>query len=108
MGPNNIPLPHTTGNVMEGTKAVSMQECMVWEAWCVWWESLREAHRMQQVAVAALWDGSRGETTVHVKKLMQEEAENFEIWRTHFLEEGDSFEENGMEVDAFRLCNWED
>jgi len=31
------------------------------------------------------------------EKLTQEEVENFKIWRTHFLEEGDSFEENGME-----------
>jgi len=45
---------------------------------------------------------------VLVKRLTQEEAENFEIWRTRFLEEGDSFEENGMEVDAFRMCDWED
>ena len=57
--------------------------------------------------VAALWDRLRGEPTVRVKRLMQEEAENLEIWRTHFLE-GDSFEENGMEVDAFSMCNWED
>jgi len=63
---------------------------------------------MRQVTVAALWDRSRGEPTVHVKKLMQEEAENFEIWRTCFLEEGDSFEENGMELDAFGMCDWED
>jgi len=104
MGPNNIPLPHTTGNVMEGTKAVSMQECMVWEAWQGWWASFRVAHRVQQVMVAALWDESRGELTVVVKKLMEEEEENFKIWREQFLEEGDSFEENGMEVDA----NWVD
>jgi len=58
--------------------------------------------------VAALWEGPRGELTVHVKKLTQEEAENFKIWRTRFLEEGDSFEENGMEVDAFGMCDWED
>jgi len=63
---------------------------------------------MWQVVIAALWDRLRGEPTVHVKKLTQEEEENFEIWRIHFLEEGDSFEENGMEVDAFRMCNWED
>ena len=42
---------------------------------------------------------------MHVKKLMLEEAENYKIWREHFLEEGDSFEENGMEVDAFRVCD---
>jgi len=40
-------VPHMTGNVMEGTKAVSTQECMVQEAWHGWWESLRAAHRMQ-------------------------------------------------------------
>ena len=103
-----MPVPHMTGNVMEGTEAVSMQECVVREAWLGWWERLRAAHRMQRVAVAALRDGSRGEATVHVKKLTQEEVENLEIWRTHFLEEGDSFEENGMEVDAFGMCDWED
>ena len=97
-----------TGNVMEGTEAISMQECMVWEAWHGWWESLRAAHRMWQVMVAALWDRLRGKPMVHVKKLTQEEVENFEIWRTCFLEEGDSFEENGMEVDAFGMCDWED
>ena len=69
---------------------------------------MRVAHRMRQVVVAALWDGPRGEAMVLVKKLMPEEAENLEIWREHFLEEGDSFEENGMEVDAFGMCNWED
>ena len=63
---------------------------------------------MWRVAVAALRDGSKGEPMVCVKRLMQEEAENLEIWRTRFLEEGDSFEENGMEVDAFRMCDWED
>jgi len=103
-----MPLPHMTGNVMEGTEAISMQECVVWEAWNRWWESLRPAHRMWQVAVAALWERSRGELMVHVKKLMQEEVENFEIWRMCFLEEGDSFKENWMEVDAFGMCNWED
>ena len=69
---------------------------------------MREAHRMQWVAAAALQDELRGESTVHVKKLMQEKAENFEMWRMHFLEEGDSFEKNGMEVDAFRMCDYED
>ena len=69
---------------------------------------MRVAHRMWQVMVAALWDGPRGEAMVHVKKLTLEEAENFKIWREHFLEEGDSFEENGMEVYAFGMCNWED
>ena len=63
---------------------------------------------MWRVAIAALRDRSRGEAMVHVKKLTQEEVENLEILRTHFLEEGDSFEENGMEVDAFRMCDWED
>ena len=43
-----------------------------------------------------------------MKRLTQEEAENLEIWRTCFLEEGDSFEENSMEVDAFGICDWED
>ena len=41
------PVPHMTRNIMEGTEAVSMQECMVWEAWHRWWESLRAAHRMR-------------------------------------------------------------
>jgi len=40
------PVPHTTRNIMEGTEAVSMQECIVLEAWHGWWESLRVAHRM--------------------------------------------------------------
>ena len=40
------PVPHTTGNIMEGTEAVSRQECIVQEAWHGWWESLRVAHRM--------------------------------------------------------------
>ena len=62
---------------------------------------------MQQVVAAALQDELRGESIVHVKKLMQE-VENFKIWRTCFQEEGDSFEENGMEVDAFRMCDYED
>ena len=65
---------------------------------------MKMAHRMWWVMEAALQDELRGEPVVHVKNLMQEEAENFEIWRTCFLEEGDSFEENGMEVDA----NWVD
>jgi len=56
---------------------------------------------------AALWNELRGELMVHVKKLMQVEAKNYEIWRTHFLEEGGSFEENGMEV-AFGMCDWVD
>jgi len=43
---------------------------------------------MQQVSAAALWDKLRGGSTMHVKKLTQEEVENFKIWRTHFLEEG--------------------
>jgi len=43
---------------------------------------------MQQVVAAALQDELRGDSTVHVKKLMQEEAEIFEIWRMCFLEEG--------------------
>jgi len=85
-----IPVPPSTRNVMEGTEAISMQECVVREAWHRWWESL------WQVAVAALQDRSNREPTVHVKKLMQEEVEKFEIWRMCFLEEGDSFEENGM------------
>src|SRR5882724_6057986 len=51
-----MPLPHMTGNVMEGTKAISMQESVVWEAWHGWEESLREAHRMWRVALAALHD----------------------------------------------------
>jgi len=55
-----IPLPHMTANVMQGTEAVSTQECVVQEAWCGWWESLRAAHRMRQVMVAALWDGKGG------------------------------------------------
>jgi len=80
-----IPAPHATGNIMEGTEAVSTQECMVQEAWCGWWESLRAAHRMRRVAVAALQDVSRGEATVCVKKLTQEEVENLKIWRTSFL-----------------------
>ena len=42
-----IPVPHVTGNVMEGTEAISTQECVVQEAWHRWWESLRAAHRMQ-------------------------------------------------------------
>jgi len=103
-----MPLPHMTGNVMEGTEPVSMQECVVWEAWRGWWESLKAAYWMQRVMVAALWDGSRGEPMVHVKKLMEEEEENFKIWRTCVLEEGDIFEENGIEVDAFGMCVWED
>src|SRR5882724_7451463 len=70
-----IPLPHMTANVMQGTEAVSTQECVVQEAWCGWWESLRAAHRMRRVAVAALQDVSRGEAMVCVKKLTQE-AEN--------------------------------
>ena len=41
-----IPHPHTTGHIMEGTEAISTQECVVQEAWCGWWESLRVAHRM--------------------------------------------------------------
>src|SRR5882724_7508652 len=105
--PRKFPLPHMTVNVMEGTEAISMQECVVQEAWCGWWESLKMAHRMLQV-MAALQDKLRGEPMVCVKKLMQEEAENFEIWRTCFLEEGNSFEENGMEVNAFRMCDWVD
>jgi len=89
-----IPLPHMTINVMEGTEAVSTQECVIQEAWHGWWESLRMAHRMQWVMAAALWDKSRGKLMVHVKKLTQEEAENFE--------------ENGMEVDAFGMEEWAD
>ena len=58
-----MPLPYMTSNVMEGTEAISTQECMVWEAWCGWWESLKTAHRMQQVTAAALQDDSRGEPT---------------------------------------------
>ena len=100
--------PQSAGEPTGETQAISIQESVVWEAWHGWWESLRVAHRMWWVVAAALQDESRGGSTVHVKKLMQEEVENFEIWRTWFLEEGDSFEENGMEVDAFRMCNWED
>ena len=66
------------------------------------------AHRMWQVAEAVLQDESRGELTECVKKLMQEEEENFEIWKDQILEEGDSFEENGKEVDAFRMEEWVD
>jgi len=94
--------PQSAGKPMGETKAISIQESVVWEAWHGWWESLRMAHRMWWVMAAALQDESRGELTVHVKKLMQEEAENYQIWRTHFLE-GDSFEEDGMEVDAFGM-----
>ena len=72
MGLNEIPLPHMNGNVMEGTEAISTQECVVWEAWNGWWESLRMAHRMWRVMVAALWYESRGEKTVCVKKLTEE------------------------------------
>ena len=60
------------------------------------------AHWMWQVVAAALQDKSRGELTVCVKKLTEAEQEYFEIWKVQFLEEGNSFEENGMEVDAFR------
>ena len=42
-----IPVPHMTRNIMEGTEAISMQEGVVQKAWHGWWENLRAAHRMQ-------------------------------------------------------------
>jgi len=87
--------------------AISTQELVIQEAWHRWEDSLRTAHRMQQVVAASLWDGSRGELSVCVKRLMGKE-ENLEKWRDQFLEEGDSFEEYGMEVNAFGMDDWED
>ena len=74
-------LPQTVGEPMGDTEAISIQESVVLDAWNGWWESLRVAHRMQWVTAAALNDESRGGPMVHVKKLMQEEAEKLEIWR---------------------------
>jgi len=98
-----IPLPQTVGQVTEETKAISTQESVVQEAWHGWEESLGTAHRMQQVTVAALWDESRRESSVCVRILMPEEWESYEKWREQFLEEQESFEEDGMEVDAFGM-----
>ena len=39
-------MPHMAENIMEGTEAISTQECVVREAWHGWWESLRAAHWM--------------------------------------------------------------
>ena len=89
------------GKVMEETKAISMQESVVWETWHGWEESLRMA--VQRVMAAVLQDEWTGESLVHVRRLMPEEWENYEEWRDQFLEEQESFEEDGMEVDAFGM-----
>jgi len=55
--------------VSEETENISMQESLIWEAWCRWKEHLRMAHRMWRVRGVALWDESTWDLLLHVRKL---------------------------------------
>jgi len=43
---------------------------------------------------------------VHVKRMREEEWDHLEKWKMRFLDELDSFQEDGIEVEAFRLDEW--
>ena len=92
---------------MEETKTISMQESLVWEAWCRREESLWMAHRMWRVGAAALQDELTWEPSLCIRKLMQEEWENLDKWKVHFLGKPEGFEEEEMEVDAFGMDQWD-
>src|SRR5882724_5643899 len=94
--------------VTEETELISMQESVVLEAWHGWEESLRMANRMWRVGEVALWDESTWEPSIPARRLTQEEWENLEKGKVQFLEEWDSFEEDGMEVDAFGPDEWDE
>src|SRR5882724_5461624 len=103
-----MPQVQMAAEVTEGTELISMQESVVQEAWHGWEESLRMANRMRRVGAVALQDESTWEPPIPARRLTQEEWENLEKWKGQFLEEWDSFEEDGMEVDAFRLDEWDE
>jgi len=58
---------------------------------------------MWRITAAAMHDELRQEPLILVKRLTQEEQEGLEQWKVQFLEEQESFEEDGMEVDAFGM-----
>jgi len=66
------------------------------------------AHRMQRVRAAALWDESTQEPSLHMRKLTQDEWENLDMWKVHFLGELEGVEEDEMEADAFEMDQWEE
>jgi len=99
-------IPQEEAKVMEETKTISMEESLVWEAWCGWEESLQMAYRMWWVGAAALWDELTQEPLLHVRKLMQDEQENLDKWKVHFLGEPECFEEDELEADAFGMDQW--
>jgi len=43
-----------------------------------------------------------------VTRLTPKEGENLKKWKEWFLDEGDSFEEYSMEVNAFGMDEWSD
>src|SRR5882724_7162971 len=91
-----MPLVQMAAEVTEETEIISMQESVVQEAWHGWEESLRMANRMRRVGAVALRDESTREPSIPARRLTQEEWENLEKWKVQFLEEWDSFEEDGM------------
>jgi len=65
------------------------------------------AHRIWRVGAATLWDESTWEPSLHMRKLTQEEWENLDKWKVHFLGELEGFEEGKMEVDALGMDQWD-
>ena len=104
----DVHMPQMAGKGDEKTEIISVQDSVVHEAWCGWEDSLRMAHRMRRVAVAALRNRLRGEPSERVNQLTPKEGENLKKWKEWFLEEEDSFEEYSMEVNAFRMDDWSD
>jgi len=64
------------------------------------------AHRQVMIGAAALKGKLPLEPLVHVKRMMEEEWDQFEVWRMMFLGKTNDFEEDSMEVDAFRMIEW--
>ena|SRR5882724_118620 len=50
----DVHMPKMAGEGNEKTEVISMQDLVIREAWHGWEDSLRTAHRMRQVAAAAL------------------------------------------------------
>ena len=69
----DVQMPQMAGEGNEKTEVISMQDSVFREAWCEWEDSLRTAHRMRQVAAAALRNRPRGEPSECVTRLTPKE-----------------------------------
>jgi len=92
--------------VGEETEDVSVPEFVAHEAWCGWKECLRMAHTQQRIGAMALQGKMPLEPWVCVKRMTEEEWDQFEAWKMKFLSKTDNFEEDSMEVDAFGMYEW--